>query len=169
MLHLRVVLRISAQAANRWPSAAGKMGPSAFGVRFRYRWPRYPRRPCADGGACSWCAPAEAARSDLFAGRGAPAPAAACTPVPSSARSAGIWTMSTTRAVSDLAVMSPKPAVVEGRHAGVHGVRAACGWVRSAAEARSIMKYVEACRRTPRQGAVSRHEYHRIRGIGSGL
>jgi hypothetical protein len=49
----------------------------------------------------------------IFAGRGAPAPAAACTPAPGSAGPASIQTMSTTRAISDLAVMSAEPAVVK--------------------------------------------------------
>jgi hypothetical protein len=79
--------------------------------------------------------------------------------------------MSTTRAGLGFGGDVSETRRREGRHAGVHGVRPACGLVKSAAEARSIMKYVEARQRVPRQGGVagSLQEYHRIRGIGSGL
>jgi hypothetical protein len=129
------------------------------------------RMPCAAGGASSWwCAPAEAARSDL------------CWPRrtgPGGSLCAGARQCE----VGEHLDGEHNPGGLgfggdvcgtrrrEGGHAGVRGVRAACGWVKSAAEARSIMKYARACRRAPRQGGVagSLHEYQRIRGIGSGL
>jgi hypothetical protein len=73
----------------------------------------------------------------FVAGRGAPPPAAPA-PAPSSARSASIWTMSATRAVSDLAVMSPKPTVVKTVTLKYRASVRVSGWVKFAAEARSI-------------------------------
>ena len=52
--------------------------------------------------------------------------------------------MSTTRAVSDLAAMSPKPTVVKTVTLKYRASLRVSGWVKFAAEARSITKYVEA-------------------------
>ena len=52
--------------------------------------------------------------------------------------------MSTTRAVSDLAVMSPKPTVVNTVTVKYNASVRVSGWVKLAAEFRSITKYVEA-------------------------
>ena len=52
--------------------------------------------------------------------------------------------MSTTRAISDLGVMSPKPTVEKTVTAKYKASVRVSGWVKLAAEARSITKYVEA-------------------------
>ena len=52
--------------------------------------------------------------------------------------------MSTTRAVSDLAAMSPKPTVVKTVTLKYRASVRVSGWVKLAAAARSSRKYVEA-------------------------
>ena len=61
-------------------------------------------------------------------------------PAPRNARSASIWTMSTTRAASDLAVMSPKPTVENTVTVKYNASVRVSGSVKLAAEARSITK-----------------------------
>ena len=65
-------------------------------------------------------------------------------PTPRTARSPNIWTMSTTRAASDLGLMSPKPTVEKTVIVKYKASVRVSGWVKAAAEACSIRKYVEA-------------------------
>ena len=65
-------------------------------------------------------------------------------PAPRSARSASICTMSTTRAVSDFGLMSPKPTVEKTVTVKYRASVRVIGSVKLAAEFRSITKYVEA-------------------------
>ncbi len=64
-------------------------------------------------------------------------------PAPRTARSPIIWTMSTTLATSDLGAMSPKPTVEKTVTVKYKASVRVSGWVKPAAEAHSIRKYVE--------------------------
>ena len=131
--HHNLITLTRCQQIPRWPAASG------------------PRTCCAPR-----CCTASRCRERHPASGSAPPPAPdlcwpRCTapsntraPAPSSARSANIWTMSTTRAVSGLAVMSPKPTVVKTVTLKYRVSVRVSGWVKLAAEARSIRKYVEA-------------------------